>query len=831
MLRRLLFPFFFTLAAALHAQTVHWEPGAGTLALNQLSELSLVFEQCEPDGTLTLPKVPGLEFGQPNRSQSSSFVVNNSKTTSTKTVTYTFRVRPSEQHTLRIPAFTVETDKGSQPVAAATFEVGAATVGQSGQSLENVAQSRFTIPANEVWAGEVFPLTYSLNASKRYLYNLNKDFDWDTQPLTIEPWSNPDQIEAMLNNEPRISVVYKTRALVKTPGTFPLKSATQLVNISTGNSGFGLFSRANLQQFEITSQPASLTVKPLPSPAPAGFTGAVGKFTLDSKVVPATAAVGEPITWTLTLDGIGNWPDIAGLPSRSVSKDFRIVQPQAKRTPKDGSLFDASITEDIVLIPTKPGTYTLGPVTFTLFNPVTGAYETQRTEPVTITVSPGATTNLASTSATPTANTTGPSDSPPAKPAVERASAPSASIPRDPLPPGGTSLAPLTRSTLVLGLLLSALLPLTVWYILALRRARVTDPGRPLREAHQRLALTIRELNAAHSEGSDLRLALQRWQTDTSILWRLPIAVPTSAHFSNDTWSTLWAESDRTLYSEAALPADWCDRALQALPLRRAPSFSVFQLLLARNLLPLFVLIASLVTAHTAFADDARDAYEKGDFATAGTAWSDTLKTAPTDWSAHHNLSLALIQQDHAGEAAGHALAAFVQQPQNPSVDWHLGYAFKNAGVTPLVLKPFLTDAPAAALARLASPTRWQFALIASAWLSALAISLGLYGAYRKRSLRWVSIPLMVVSLLLAAASGVSLHIYGPLTDTRAVIVVTATTLRSIPTDVDAPQKSTALAVGVIANTDKAFLGWRRLVFTDGQTGWVRVEALVPLWR
>jgi hypothetical protein len=76
-----------------------------------------------------------------------------------------------------------------------------------------------------------------------------------------------------------------------------------------------------------------------------------------------------------------------------------------------------------------------------------------------------------------------------------------------------------------------------------------------------------------------------------------------------------------------------------------------------------------------------------------------------------------------------------------------------------------------------------------------------------------------------------SLKTYGPLADSHAVVVVKPTTLRSIPTDLDTPQKSTSLAVGVVASTDKAFLGWRRLSFADGQTGWVRAETLVPLWQ
>jgi hypothetical protein len=362
---------------------------------------------------------------------------------------------------------------------------------------------------------------------------------------------------------------------------------------------------------------------------------------------------------------------------------------------------------------------------------------------------------------------------------------------------------------------------------------------------------------------------LQAWQRDTAILWQLPHAVPTPASFvggpdlapgrSNTVaadageWSALWSEADRSLYGTAPLPADWTSRAAQALAARPAPAFSAFQLFLPRNLLPLLALGMLILGpgGHTALSaaestaeppppgspvaadgsTDARTAYARAAFPAAETAWRDALKAAPTDWTAHHNLALALIQQNRPGEAAGHALAAYVQHPQNPSVRWHLAYAFHAAAVTPPALKPFLTDSPAAALARLASPTRWQITLIASAWLTALALSIGLHCAYQKRRRTLLTGGLLAGSLLLAAAAGVSLHTYGTLADARAVVVVAPTTLRSIPTDLDAPQKSTPLAIGVIATTDKTFLGWRRLAFSDGQTGWVRAETLVPLWN
>jgi hypothetical protein len=128
-------------------------------------------------------------------------------------------------------------------------------------------------------------------------------------------------------------------------------------------------------------------IKSLP-PAPTDFSGAVGQFEFTTKVVPATVAIGEPITWTIALSGTGNWPEITGLPARKVSQDFQIVPTKPKRELKNGSLFDGTLSEDTMLIPSKLGIFTLPAVRFTYFDPKTGIYKTLTTGSVTVTVTP-----------------------------------------------------------------------------------------------------------------------------------------------------------------------------------------------------------------------------------------------------------------------------------------------------------------------------------------------------------------------------------------------------------------------------------------------------------
>ena len=194
-----------------------------------------------------------------------------------------------------------------------------------------------------------------------------------------EDWSKPEVTERNNGGDRRVNVVFRTRAVARVPNTLKLEAATHLISVQTGTIGFGIISQPRMEQVSVTSDQPTVEVKPLPPGAPAGFGGAVGQFKLSSKVVPEKAAVGEPVTWTLELTGTGNWPDLTGLPARSVSNDFKVVQPKARRTPAEGKLFDATLTEDVVLVPSKPGTYTLGPVTLAYFDPQSGTYRTVTT--------------------------------------------------------------------------------------------------------------------------------------------------------------------------------------------------------------------------------------------------------------------------------------------------------------------------------------------------------------------------------------------------------------------------------------------------------------------
>jgi BatD DUF11 like domain len=865
---------------------VYWEPNAGSLAYGQASPLQLVFENCEPDGDPKLPSVDGLELQFTG--SASSFAMENMSVT--RKHLFNLDARPTKRPEVRIPAFDIETDKGVRHVAAATFAVGNATIGRTAIPLETAASASLAPAEGEFWAGEVFPVTYTLDVAQRFNPRAQGSVVWKPAPLTVEDWGQPEHFSADSGGEPRVGLKYKSRGYCTTPGNYKIPAATQeIVLVVSSNSALLFpFSAPEMVKHTVTSNEPSLTIKPLPDGASADFGGGVGQFTLTSKVVPTTVAVGEPITWTLDLRGTGNWPDVRGLPAREVSKDFKVLQPQAKRTPLEGKLFDVTLSEDVVLIPTRPGSYTLGPVSYTYFDPHAGAYRTVQTDRTTVTI----------TAAGPTTATGQLLFTPPSSAAAESAAQTSgaftphlaapptapAGIPRDPLAGVDSGLVPLDARPQFLWLLASVLWLVPAWLILAALRSRRTDPLREQREARERLGRILTDLPTTPTSPARNQ-ALHAWQRETAALLDVAHAAPSAAILARqprspknkilggadgNQWEKLWAESDRALYGNGCLlPDDWRVRAESALEATRVPGWQASSLFQPQNLLPwlggndgirrrhgdkiagaVILLFCLACLGPRAFAGteagspaaarpldsfaNPREAYDAGAFSAAEQGWRAAVTRDPTDWIARHNLGLALAQQGHWPEAAAQWTSAFLLNPRHESVRWHLGLGYERADYTPPGLGEFAAASGPHLLASLASPAEWQWLLVGAGLVFAGGLLILLLRAYRSVAGAWArpaTVTALAAALVLALLAVMSLHFYGETTDPRAAIAWHQVLLRSIPTEADTQQKTASLPAGSLGVVDREFLGWVRLVFTNGQTGWVRQQDIVWLYR
>lgn len=135
------------------------------------------------------------------------------------------------------------------------------------------------------------------------------------------------------------------------------------------------------------TEPAVLSVQPLP-PAPPGFSGLVGDFTVLSSVDKETAVVGQSITWTLRLRGDGSLEGFSLPPYAAQGASVYENDAQVSARVESGA-YVASATFRRVLVPTEEGRLQPPPFEIITFSPTLGDFETHKVELPTITVNPG----------------------------------------------------------------------------------------------------------------------------------------------------------------------------------------------------------------------------------------------------------------------------------------------------------------------------------------------------------------------------------------------------------------------------------------------------------
>ena len=138
----------------------------------------------------------------------------------------------------------------------------------------------------------------------------------------------------------------------------------------------------------VSSKPIRVTVRPLPANKPASFYGAVGSgYSLTAKLDRSQTEAGEAATFSVTVQGPGNLkttsdvslPEVTGLTSYPAAPVADYVPNHPAKSYK---VFKT------VYVPASSGTYTIPAVAWSYFDPQTHAYQTVRTRPLTLEVSP-----------------------------------------------------------------------------------------------------------------------------------------------------------------------------------------------------------------------------------------------------------------------------------------------------------------------------------------------------------------------------------------------------------------------------------------------------------
>jgi hypothetical protein len=132
----------------------------------------------------------------------------------------------------------------------------------------------------------------------------------------------------------------------------------------------------------LSSEQLSVVATPLPSGAPPAFNGAVGQFSLDTKISSDSVEAGEAVELTARIQGTGNIATVSP-PTIDPPSGFETYEPSVRTAiDRSGTVVEGTKTFTYTLVPRSNGGHTLPPVTFAYFHPETQQYETLRSEPM-----------------------------------------------------------------------------------------------------------------------------------------------------------------------------------------------------------------------------------------------------------------------------------------------------------------------------------------------------------------------------------------------------------------------------------------------------------------
>jgi hypothetical protein len=149
---------------------------------------------------------------------------------------------------------------------------------------------------------------------------------------------------------------------------------------------FGSYETVNKR---VKSIPVEITVKPFPDHQPAGFIGAVGKFTVTAGIDKHEVKTNEAITLKVNVKGNGNIKLIE-LPSFRFPADLEVYDPKINDNIDAGSNgITGSKTFEYLIIPRHAGSFEIPAWNFSYFDPSAGNFKTFTSEIMTINVTKG----------------------------------------------------------------------------------------------------------------------------------------------------------------------------------------------------------------------------------------------------------------------------------------------------------------------------------------------------------------------------------------------------------------------------------------------------------
>lgn len=353
------------------------------------------------------PSIPGFDvISGPNTSTTSSIRAINGRTSMSITYTYTYYLLANREGTFEIPPASVMVEQKMYRSNSVTIKVEKGTAGQPGQTPGNrqgrtgqQGSSGVQSGPNDVFLkafvsnsdpqqGEGIVVTYKI-FTKVPINHISitklSSFQGFWSQNLIKENEKLNQTKQVIDGEEY--VVAEIRKIV----LFPLKSGRLVIDpmemecvasirrqtkTRTGDPFFddffndSFFSTAYATVDKtLKSNPLVINVRPLPGiDKPADFSGAVGTFTFKTEIDKTKAKTNDAINLKCTVSGQGNLQLIDKM-NVVFPPDFETYDPKiTSNISTTASGISGSQVFEYLIIPRKPGNFTIKPIVFSYFD-------------------------------------------------------------------------------------------------------------------------------------------------------------------------------------------------------------------------------------------------------------------------------------------------------------------------------------------------------------------------------------------------------------------------------------------------------------------------------